>query len=298
MALLFSFNKILKTDPSLKTIQKEFKRYGSEVVQIDVASTVKKMSGIEYREISMTFADSQVVTLRVKSSGDIFQVLINGKVKPIVAQDDHTAAIKEIVNAVQAGAAAFQKKLASKKIEVPDSKTDSKMTSGVNNLEEQLKERIEALKQEIAVVDETISSQEKELAAIDSDGDEGGDASAAGSKGGKPLESLIGKSVDIFHNGKIRVITVKGVENEAASRRYIDFSVKNRNKDGSLSDKVILTHWEDNPLEVLYEVVSGEHHIRDTVIEVVGRKFAYNVNGNANADLVEAAVRELLSNLE
>ncbi|MGL4735691.1 MAG: hypothetical protein ACRCWB_11560 [Enterovibrio sp.] len=193
MALLFSFNKILKSDPSLKTIQKEFKRYGSEVAQIDVASTVKKSSGIEYREISMTFVDSQTVTLRIKSSGDIFQVLINGKVKPIVAQSDHTAAIKEIVNAVQSGSAAFQKKLASKNVSVPSSKEDAKMVSGVNNLEEQLKEQIETLKKEIAVVDETILAREKELAEIDS-GDAGvipeGKAFDVNSKESNPLHNL------------------------------------------------------------------------------------------------------------
>lgn len=296
MALLFSFNKILKTDPSLKTIQKEFKRYGSEVVQIDVASTVKKMSGIEYREISMTFADSQVVTLRVKSSGDIFQVLINGKVKPIAAQDDHTAAIKEIVNAVQAGAAAFQKKLASKKIEVPDSKTDSKMTSGVNNLEEQLKERIEALKQEIAVVDETISSQEKELAAIDSDGDEGGDA-FAGQKESKPLETLIGKSVDIFHDGKQQVITVTGVDRSLSAQSHINFNVRSRTPNGAVSE--IGNGGDDSPLAHIYEIVYGGANIKgEKVIEVAGRRFAYMASKGANAGAVGAAVKELLSNLE
>lgn len=294
MALLFSFNKILKTDPSLKTIQKEFKRYGSEVVQIDVASTVKKMSGIEYREISMTFADSQVVTLRVKSSGDIFQVLINGKVKPIAAQDDHTAAIKEIVNAVQAGAAAFQKKLASKKIEVPDSKTDSKMTSGVNNLEEQLKERIEALKQEIAVVDETILSQEKELAEID--GGEGGGA-FAGQKESKPLEALIGKSVDIFHDGKQQVITVTGVDRSLSAQSHINFNVRSRTPNGAVSE--IGNGGDDSPLAHIYEIVYGGANIKgEKVIEVAGRRFAYMASKGANAGAVGAAVKELLSNLE
>ena len=37
--------------------------------------------------------DEERVVLRIKQSGDIFQVLLNGKVLPIKNQDDHVKAI-------------------------------------------------------------------------------------------------------------------------------------------------------------------------------------------------------------
>ncbi len=36
--------------------------------------------GVTYREMVLTFADSQQVVLRIKQTGDIFQVALNGRV--------------------------------------------------------------------------------------------------------------------------------------------------------------------------------------------------------------------------
>ena len=117
--LLFSFEDFSNKDKAAKAVVKYFTRAGANAVQVDASGAVRRTSGVSYRELVLTFADSQSVTLRIKQTGDIYQVLLNGKVLPIKAQDDHTAAIAEIVKAMDAGRSAFQKKLAAAQVKPP-----------------------------------------------------------------------------------------------------------------------------------------------------------------------------------
>ena len=117
--ILFSFEDMGVKDRATKTAVRYFARAGATVVSQDVAAGTKRTAGVSYRELALTFADSQTVVLRIKQTGDIYQVLLNGKVLPIKAQDDHTAAIAEIVKAMDAGRSAFQKKLAAAQVKPP-----------------------------------------------------------------------------------------------------------------------------------------------------------------------------------
>ena len=108
----FGFEDLSSNDKALRTFTRAFGRLGANVVQTEVPQRIKRTAGISYKEVNLTFADSQTVTLCVKKTGDIFQVKLNGKALPIRNQDDQKKAVKEIVDAMDSGRAAFQRKLA------------------------------------------------------------------------------------------------------------------------------------------------------------------------------------------
>lgn len=145
--LLFSFEDLSAKDKAAKQAVRFFSRAGANVVQQDVPATVKRSSGITYREMTLTFADSQQVVLRIKQSGDIFQVLVNGKVLPIKNQDDHVKAIAEIVQAMDAGRSRFQKLLAAAQARPP-----AGIRTAAPKMEQVLTEKRDALKAAIAEV--------------------------------------------------------------------------------------------------------------------------------------------------
>lgn len=145
--LLFIFEDLSAKDKAAKQAARYFSRAGANVVQQDVPTAVKRSSGITYREMALTFADSQQVVLRIKQSGDIFQVLLNGKVLPIKNQDDHVKAIAEIVQAMDAGRSRFQKLLAAAQARPP-----AGIRTAAPKMEQVLTEKRDALKAAIAEV--------------------------------------------------------------------------------------------------------------------------------------------------
>lgn len=158
--LLFTFEEMTSKDKPTKELTRIFKRAGVDVAQVDVNPSVKRSSGISYRELSLTFADSQQVTLRIKQSGDVYQVLLNGKVLPIRAQDDHVAAITEVVKAMDAGRAAFQKKLAAVKPTLPPS-----VRTAAPQMMQQLAQRRDDLVQAVQAVNDEIARVRSTMAA-------------------------------------------------------------------------------------------------------------------------------------
>jgi len=151
--LLFSFADLSVKDKAAKQAARYFSRAGAHVVQQDVPATVKRSSGISYREMTLTFADSQKVVLRIKNSGDIFQVLLNGKALPLKNQDDHVKAIAEIVQAMDAGRGKFQKLLAAAKVRPP-----AGIRTAAPKMEQALTEKRDALKTAIADVRDQIAA--------------------------------------------------------------------------------------------------------------------------------------------
>lgn len=151
-ALLFSFDDMAVGDKASKQVTKYFSRAGANVVQQEVNPTVKRSSGISYRELSLTFADSQTVTMRIKSTGDVYQVLLNGKALPIKNQSDHAKAIAEIVQQMDSGRAKFQKALAKATVKPPAGIRTAapKMEAVLTEKRDGLKEAIAAVREEIA----------------------------------------------------------------------------------------------------------------------------------------------------
>lgn len=87
---------------------------GGKSVEID--PKLRRSSGITYRDVHVAMKDSQTVTFRVKQTGDIFQVLVNGRAVPIKSQGNQADAIREIVDVLNARRARLQKVLTMAKV--------------------------------------------------------------------------------------------------------------------------------------------------------------------------------------
>lgn len=142
--LLFDFDNMAK---GAKAAAKYFSRAGANVVQTDAGTAVKRTSGVSYRELTLTFADSQTLVLRIKQTGDIWQVLLNGKVTPVSNQDDHVKAVAELASAMDAGRTKFQALLAKAQMKLPPT-----IRTAAPKLEAVLTEKRDGLKAAIAEV--------------------------------------------------------------------------------------------------------------------------------------------------
>lgn len=126
--LLFDFEKISDKAKAVKEVAKAFSRAGANVVSTEVAATTSRRSGITFRNVSFTFADGQLVQLSVKSTGDVFEVRINGKPVPLKNQDDHAKAVAEIAARMDTGRSAFQKALTKARVPLPPAPRVSRAT--------------------------------------------------------------------------------------------------------------------------------------------------------------------------
>lgn len=150
--LVFSFNDMSVKDKAGKAIAKYFKRAGVSIVSHDVDTKIKRSSGIKYREMLLTFADSQTIKLRIKETGDIYQVLLNNRLTPMKNQDDHVKAVAELAQKMDAGRTKFQQKLAKAKVKLPP-----KVKTAAPNMIKALTEKRDALKEAIADVEAQIA---------------------------------------------------------------------------------------------------------------------------------------------
>lgn len=125
---------------------------GGQSVTID--PKLRREAGISYRNVHVAMKDNQTVTFRVKQTGDIFQVLINGKATPIKDQHDQGAAIREIVDALNARRARHQKGLSAAKVP---------MRRGVSV---SVKMQVNQLKAKLTALDTMIEDAKQELAEI------------------------------------------------------------------------------------------------------------------------------------
>jgi hypothetical protein len=154
--ILFDFESLGKTDGKVeKTIRMYFKRAGLSIATVDVSKVAKRSLGYTYREVVVTFSDSQSVTLRVKQSGDIFQTLMNGKLFPIKNQDDHQAAIKEMAAYIDRNRTAFQKLLSKVKAPLPAS------------IKTAAPKMLERINMQIAEADEAIATADMRIAELE-----------------------------------------------------------------------------------------------------------------------------------
>ena len=142
---LFSFDDLSRNDKAVQELERTFTRKGANVLDVAVPSTIKRASGISYREVHISFSDSQTVTFRVKKSGDIYEVRINGRPVPIKSQDDQEKAIEEVVDRLRKGEKAFQRALARRQTpKVPGLRT------AAPKIEEQNESAIKELQEMIA----------------------------------------------------------------------------------------------------------------------------------------------------
>lgn len=164
--LLFSFDDLAneaKAKKARDAIIKEFTRAGITAINEDGAaisadmSKVKRTSGVSYREISITFVDSQKVVFRIKAPGDIYQVTVNGKLIPIHNQDDHKKAIAELIGVMDKDRSRVQKALLKTKVELPKT-----IRTAAPKMIEALTQQRDGLKEAIA----TVAGETEKLKAL------------------------------------------------------------------------------------------------------------------------------------
>ncbi|TDR30693.1 hypothetical protein [Hydromonas duriensis] len=154
MSLVFNFDELKtneKTAP--KSLLQIIRRAGSTVASSWVDGKTRRENAISFKQIHLVFADSQEAVLRVKQSGDIYQVRLNGRAIPIKHQDDYKRAIIEVIDAVDANLSKFQKKLAQTKVTLPVG-----IKSTVTRKEDALKQRLVELDQAIAQAQAELAS--------------------------------------------------------------------------------------------------------------------------------------------
>lgn len=117
--LIFDLDNAGAKSKALREVTKLFARNGTQVVSSSVDQKLSRRAGVTFRNVNLTFADNQTVTMAVKSSGDVFEVRLNGKALPLRNQDDHVQAIGEIADRMDASRGAFQRALARTKVALP-----------------------------------------------------------------------------------------------------------------------------------------------------------------------------------
>lgn len=97
-----------------------FKRLAKDVfLGVGQEGVEKSTAGIKNKELLLTFKDGQSVTVAVKSTGDVYQVKINGRLVAIKEQEDDKKSMAEILALLDKSRAAFQKQQAKQKVKLP-----------------------------------------------------------------------------------------------------------------------------------------------------------------------------------
>lgn len=119
--ILFTFDDFAQKASAVKAVARAFRASNLIPLVVEPISAVKRTGGVSYREAVLSWHDSQRVTIRVKKDNAVFQVLVNDKAITLKKPDDHSAVIKDIVDALDTKRAAFQAALAKRRKTLPPS---------------------------------------------------------------------------------------------------------------------------------------------------------------------------------
>lgn len=155
MKLLIDFESLNgKPEKAMLPVTRLFTRAGMTPVSVMSDGKSRRLAGVSFREVSMTFSDNQTLALRVKATGDVYEVRVNGRMTPVSNQTDPAKAVAELVKMLDTGRARFQKRLAAMAMKPP---------AGIKTAAPKLKE---ALTAQIAEVDAAIEGAREELAEL------------------------------------------------------------------------------------------------------------------------------------
>ncbi|QIB08978.1 hypothetical protein GZ982_29970 (plasmid) [Pseudomonas fluorescens] len=148
------FSSPAGADKAIKLISQQMGRAGQTVSSSEFNQKPRRSSDTTYREAFLTLASGQVITLRVNGTGDIYQVLLNGSVKPLKEHTDIEKAVGEIAAMAEKNQAAFQKAQARKAVALPRGMTTPKP------------KQVDALTQQVAELDSQISERKTTIAEL------------------------------------------------------------------------------------------------------------------------------------
>ena len=156
MKLLIDYEALGRNaEAAAKRLKPLFVRAGLSPIGTETDGKVRRTAGITWRELVFTFADSQKLALRVKATGDVYEVLLNGKKVPVKEQDDPAKGVAELVRMLDTNRARFQKRMAAMQMKPPE---------GIKTAAPKLKQ---ALQTQIAELDQAIEAAKEELAEIE-----------------------------------------------------------------------------------------------------------------------------------
>jgi hypothetical protein len=150
------FSSPAGAEKALQKITQQLGRAGQSVVSSEFNQKPRRSSDTTYREAFITLASGQLITLRVNGTGDIYQVLLNGSVKPLKEHADTDKAIAEIASLAEKNQGAFQKAQARKAIELPKGMTTTKP------------KQVDALVQQVSELDAQISERKATIVDLQS----------------------------------------------------------------------------------------------------------------------------------
>lgn len=152
--ILFPFDRDTLKPSEKKKIERLFNKGGADVLDVEIDPKVKTTAGVKNRKVFISFTDSQKVTMLIKESGDVYQVMVNGTRVPMREQDDHSKSIAEIAGRLERGRTAFQKRLAKTKIRKPTGRkaTPRKTAKAVLERQKALREELNDVQSEISAI--------------------------------------------------------------------------------------------------------------------------------------------------
>jgi len=155
------FSSASAAEGALKKVKQWMVRAGQPVVATEFIDKPKRSNSITYREATLTLASGQLITLRVISTGDIYQAVLNKSVVPIKNHDDMAKAVAELAGVAEKNQAAFQKSLARVKVALPPGLSTPKP-----KMAEALQQRVTDLDGQIAERKATVADLQQQLGAM------------------------------------------------------------------------------------------------------------------------------------
>lgn len=148
------FSSPAGAEKAIKLISQQMGRAGQTVASSEFNNKARRSSETTYREAMLVLASGQTITLRVNNTGDIYQVLLNGSVKPLKEHTDVEKAVGEIAAMAEKNQAAFQKAQARKAVALPRGMSTPKP------------KQVEVLAQQVAELDTQISERKSTIAEL------------------------------------------------------------------------------------------------------------------------------------
>lgn len=152
--LSFNFETPSEKDKAVKQLVKLFAGQKAKVVDVKVDRKPSTRAGTKYRNVALTFDDSQRITIGFTESGDVFEARINGKMQPLTHQDDAEKTVEELARLLGTKRQAFQRAMLRVKLPTAPSARTSKQAQLLQKIEKRdaLKEVIESKKEELAAL--------------------------------------------------------------------------------------------------------------------------------------------------
>jgi len=148
------FSSPAGAEKALQKIAQLLGRAGQSVASSEFNQKPRRSSDTTYREAFITLSSGQMITLRVNATGDIYQVLLNGSVRPLKEHADTEKAIAEIAGMAEKNQAAFQKAQARKAVALPKGMSTTKP------------KQVDALEQQVSELDAQISERKATIADL------------------------------------------------------------------------------------------------------------------------------------